>query len=56
MTCADKTEVGRKAMRSLSPSMQELLSKGFSVGDKTRFDKALNALSLDDGTDRKSVV
>merc|ERR1712023_265018 len=46
----DKQEIGRKTIKALSRPLQELLSKGLSEGDKTRFDKALNALELDEAT------
>lgn len=46
----NKKEIGRKAIRTLSRELQESLCRDLSVDDKSRFDKALNALKLDDKT------
>mmetsp|Transcript_114901 Transcript_114901/g.245311 ORF Transcript_114901/g.245311 Transcript_114901/m.245311 type:complete len:220 (+) Transcript_114901:133-792(+) len=46
----EKAKIGREAIQSLSRELQETLSQGLSVANKSRFDSALNALKLDDAT------
>jgi len=45
-----RRDIGRKALQTLSPALQDLLLQGLVAADKSRFDGALNSLAVDEPT------